>query len=65
MKIADKVRQLSEQEGAKLREDNNFLEIEEFYKSAIESGIAKKPEYTLPQIDTIGTIIRIDNSSLK
>jgi hypothetical protein len=34
------------------------LKIEEFYKNAIESGIAKRPEYSLPQIDTIGTIFQ-------
>lgn len=56
MTITEKVRQLSEQQGASFRQDANFIKIEEFYKKAVETGIAKKPEYSLPQIDTIGTI---------
>ena len=34
--------------------DTNFQELEVFYKNALESGLAKKSEYTLPPIDTIG-----------
>ena len=53
MSIAEKIRESSERDGKKFRKDDNFLKTEEFYKKAIESGIAKKPEYKLPQIDTI------------
>lgn len=28
--------------------------LEEFYKRMLEAGIAKKAEYTLPPLDTIG-----------
>jgi len=54
MTLTKKVRQLSEQQGPNFRKDANFLKIEEFYKNAVETGIARKPEYNLPQIDTIG-----------
>lgn len=54
--IVDKVHEVSEKQGANFRKDADFLKIEKFYKSAIESGIVKKPEYNLPQIDTIGII---------
>ncbi len=58
MTIIEKMRELSEQQAPSFRKDTNFLKIEQFYKKAIEDGIAKKPEYNLPQIDTIGMVFQ-------
>ncbi len=54
MKIADKIQQATKQIRNKLKHDENFQNLENFYKAMQEQGIAKKPEYTLPQLDTIG-----------
>jgi len=58
MSIIEKIYEVSKQQGVNFRKDTNFLELEEFYKKALESGIVKKPEYNLPPIDTIGTAFR-------
>lgn len=63
MSIVDKVQKLSEQQTANFRKDANFLRLEEFYKMAVDSGIAKKPEYTLPQMDTIGMLFAVNKDS--
>ena len=61
--IVDKVQKISKQQTAIFRKEVNFLKLEEFYKAAIKSGIAKKPEYTLPQVDTIGVFFNISKPS--
>ena len=65
MSIKDKVSELVKQAEIELRKDTDFAKLEEFYKQAIESGIAKKPEYNLPQLDTIGTILNTQYLSHK
>ena len=62
MTIVEKIRQLTEQQRANFRQDANFLKIEEFYKIAVEAGIAKRPEYNLPQIDTLGVVLQTQHS---
>ncbi len=56
MNIEDKVKTLNKEQGDNFRKDQDFVKMEEFYKQAIDSGLARKPEYSLPQIDTIGSI---------
>jgi len=34
--------------------DKKFQELQEFYEDMKKKGIAKKQEYSLPQLDTIG-----------
>ena len=65
MSIVDRVRELSEQQTTNFRKDDNFLKLEEFYKMAVESGIAKKPEYNLPQMDTIGIAFNVHKNPQK
>jgi hypothetical protein len=36
------------------KEDSQFAELQAFYEEMKRLGIAKKPEYTAPQLDTVG-----------
>jgi len=56
MNIKDKVKKLNKEHGNNFRRDQDFVKMEEFYKKAIDSGLAKKSEYNLPQMDTIGSV---------
>lgn len=60
MDIIDKIREITEKEAADFRQDDNFIKMEKFYRNALESGMIRKPEYNLPQIDTIGVIFQMN-----
>jgi hypothetical protein len=42
--------------------NSEFNKLEKFYSEMRASGIAKKPEYSLPQLDTVGHTICRENA---
>ena len=54
MEIQKKVKKTLTQESLKFMNDKKFKEFSEYYKRLKEAGIAKKEEYTIPLIKTVG-----------
>lgn len=54
MEISKRVSKIINQESPKLLDDKKFHEFIEYYRKLKEAGIAKKEEYTIPLIKTIG-----------
>jgi hypothetical protein len=53
MSIENNVKQVLADEENRAK-DVNFQNLRDFYEQAKKDGIAAKPEYTLPQLDSIG-----------
>lgn len=51
MKINEKIQQTC---STKLMQDARYRELEAFYRDALKNGIAKKSEYDLSPLDTVG-----------
>ena len=56
MEISKRVSKVIDQESAKLPDDKKLKEYIEYYRKLSEAGIAKKEEYTIPLLKTIGDI---------
>jgi hypothetical protein len=56
MEISKRVSNVIDRESAKLSDDKKLKEYMEYYKELREAGIARKEEYTIPLIKTIGDI---------
>jgi hypothetical protein len=56
MEISKRVSNVIKQEFPKLLDDKKLKEFIEYYRKLREAGIAKKEEYTIPLIKTIGDI---------
>lgn len=54
MSIADRVQQALTTSSSQRKTQVEFVKLQEFYNQALETGIAKKPTYTLPPLDTAG-----------
>ena len=54
MEISKRVSKVIEQGSPKLLDDKKLKEFIEYYRELREAGIAKKEEYTIPLIKTIG-----------
>ena len=54
MSIVKRVRDTTREIHKRLAGTPEFDRLNDFYKKMKESGIAKKQEYSLPPIDTIG-----------
>jgi hypothetical protein len=54
MEISKRISKVIEQESPKLLDDKKLKEFIEYYRKLRETGIAKKEEYTIPLIKTIG-----------
>ena len=54
MEIQKKVTKTITQESLKFMHDKKFKEFSEYYKKLKEAGIAKKEEYSIPLIKTVG-----------
>lgn len=37
--------------------DTDLRQLRDFYEEAKREGLAKKPEYDIPQLDTIGRLV--------
>lgn len=55
MEIQKEVTKIITQESFRFVNDEKFKEFSEYYKKLKEAGIAKKEEYTIPRIKTIGS----------
>jgi hypothetical protein len=58
MSVTDQIRKVVSEQFKALSRDADFLALEAFYEAAKRDGIAKAPEYDLPQVDTIGRLVR-------
>lgn len=56
MEISKRISEVINQESPKLLNDKKLKEFTEYYRKLREAGIAKKEEYTIPLIKTIGDI---------
>jgi hypothetical protein len=56
MEISKRVSEVMTQESPQLLNDKKLKEFIEYYKKLREAGIARKEEYTIPLIKTIGNI---------
>ena len=54
MEITKRVSTVINQESLKLNADQKLKEFVEYYRKLKEAGIARKEEYTIPLIKTIG-----------
>lgn len=54
MEIQKKIKKTITKESLKFMNDEQYLEFSEYYNKLKEAGIAKKEEYTIPLIKTIG-----------
>ena len=54
MEISEQVSKIINQESPKLFDHKKLKEFMEYYRKLREAGIAKKEEYSLPLIKTIG-----------
>ncbi len=54
MDIVKEVERVINNPPSELLNSSDLRSLKEFYDRMKEAGIAKKPEYTLPQLDTIG-----------
>lgn len=59
-KIVERVQKELEKWQSNFSQDQKFQELQRFYLEMKAKGIAKKQEYTLPQLDTIGHTLRND-----
>ena len=56
MEISKRVSKVINQESPKLFDDKKLKEFMDYYRKLREAGIAKKEEYSIPLIKTIGDI---------
>jgi hypothetical protein len=56
MEISKRVSRVINQESPKLPDQQKLKEFMEYYRKLREAGIAKKEEYSIPLIKTIGDI---------
>jgi hypothetical protein len=56
MEISKQVSKIINQESPKLLDHQKLKEFMEYYRELREAGIAKKEEYSIPLIKTIGDI---------
>jgi len=55
MEIQKEVTKTITQESIKFINDKKFKKFSEYYKKLKDAGIAKKEEYNIPRIKTVGT----------
>ncbi len=54
MGIAEQMQDVLKEREHAMSSEPGFLELRKFYEEMLKLGIAKKQDYTLPQLDTIG-----------
>ncbi len=54
MAIVEELQRELEKKKETLEKNKEYVRLREFYIEMQELGVAKKPEYTLPPLDTIG-----------
>jgi hypothetical protein len=54
MTLAEEVKKEIEEKKESLKDNKEYVRLRDFYIEMQELGIAKKPEYDLPPLDTIG-----------
>jgi hypothetical protein len=54
MTLADEVRKEIEEKKETLKDNKEYVRLRDFYIEMQELGVAKKTEYDLPPLDTIG-----------
>jgi hypothetical protein len=54
MTLAEEVQKEIEERKEALKDNKEYVRLRDFYIEMQELGIAKKPEYDLPPLDTIG-----------
>lgn len=55
MEIQDKIKKTITKESILFMNDEQYKEFSEYYKKLKDAGIARKEEYTIPLVKTIGT----------
>ena len=66
MAIVEELQKELEKKKETLEKNKEFVRLREFYAEMQELGVAKKPEYNLPPLDTIGRhLYEINHSVLK
>ncbi|NOT58028.1 MAG: hypothetical protein HOP18_25775 [Deltaproteobacteria bacterium] len=63
MAITDRVTHTLETNLKELNKKAEFVKLRDFYKRMQESGVAKKPAYSLPPLDTVGRRFRQPTTS--
>ncbi len=58
MSLTDQVQELVAAKSQELSKDESFQKLRDFYEEKKKDGVAKPPQYDLPQVDTIGRSIR-------
>ena len=58
MDITKRIEQASETGLKQFQSDPTFRDLEKFYLEMLQQGIAKKQEYNLPLLDTIGLLFK-------
>ena len=58
MSVTDQLEKLVSERSKELPINADLRALSAFYEAAKRDGIAKAPEYDLPQIDTIGRMAR-------
>ena len=58
MSLTDQLEKLVSEKSKELPMDADLRALSAFYEAAKRDGIVKTPEYDLPQIDTIGRLVR-------
>ena len=54
MTLVDEVQKEIEEKKESLRDNKEYVRLRDFYTEMQELGVAKKNEYNLPPLDTIG-----------
>lgn len=66
MSISEQIQKELSETKKILEKNQDFISLEEFYAEMKKLGVAKKPEYDLPLIDTIGrNLYEINHASNK
>jgi hypothetical protein len=60
MSTTDDLRRVLTEFDKRVEGDSDLRELREFYEDAKREGIAKRPEYDLPQLDTIGRTLAVN-----
>lgn len=62
MNIEEKVRKAIADE-SKREQTSDYQNLREFYEAKKREGVALKPEYSLPPLDTVGHSLRLASRS--
>ena len=60
MSVATRVEKAVKEKARNFANNPEFKKLEDFYRDMIEKGIAKKQEYSLPPLDTLGHLYQTE-----